>query len=166
MKITAKTRTKDILPLLTEERIKKFAADVPPVPLEKPLLSMTCGEFIEAMDEKFALRLLAEKRALTAFGRYRQYLKELEGITAYLGRYEVPQSADEKAAASGVRFPSMQERILLDCVRFYHLHSTAEAEALPIADWLLVVKSEGSAAQYQHRLNEQQKQKQQSHARH
>lgn len=153
MKVNRHTKMRDLLPFLNEERVKRLAAEVPAVPLDKPLLRMTCGEFIEALDESYALSYFQRERyAFTAFGKYRQYLEEMQGVTAYLKRYEVEQDADEKAAAQGMDFPSMQERILLDCVRAYHLHATEEAERLPITDWLLVVKSEGAAAQYQRRL--------------
>ena len=150
---------RDISPLLNEERMKELAESVPPVPLKKPLLEMTCGEFIGALDEGFMLSILREKRALIAFGRYREYLSQLEQITAYIKRYEVEQTADEKAASRGVQFPSLGERILIECVKHYHLHSTAEAERLPITDWLLMVKNEGSAAVYQHKLTQIQNRK-------
>ncbi len=153
MKVTRHTRMRNLLPLLNEERVKQLLAAIPAKPLDKPLMRMTCGEFIGALDEDYAMHFFKERRAFDAFGKYRQFLDEMEGITAYLKRYEVETNADEKAAARGVDFPTMQERILLDCVRAYSLHSTAEAEALPVADWLIVVKNEGSAALYQRRLN-------------
>ncbi len=148
-----------MLPLLNEERLKELVERVPPVPLKKSLLDMTCGEFIEAMDEGYVLRLLKARRIVKALGRYRQYLSELEIITNYMKRYEVAQTSEEKAAAQGVAFPSIGERILVESVRHYHLHSTAEAEKLPLADWLLCFKDEGSKAQYQHRLSEIQSKK-------
>lgn len=159
MRITKKTRTKDIEPLLNDERIRELTESVPPVPLKRPLLKMTCGEFIEALDEAYVLCFFREKRALTAFGRCREYLSQLEQITAYIRRFEIEQTADEKAAAKGVSFPTLGERILVECVKHYHLHSTAEAERLPLTDWLLVVKAEGSAAKYQHRLSQIQSRK-------
>ena len=150
---------RDIEPLLNEERVKELAASVSPIPLRRPLLEMTCGEFIEALDEGYALSFLRKKRVLRAFGLYREYLSQLEQITAYMRRYEVEQTADEKAAARGVDFPTLSERILIECVKHYHLHSTAEAERLPITDWLLMAKSEGSAAVYQHKLTQIQNKK-------
>lgn len=161
MKVSAHTKMRELMPLLDEERIKQIAEEVPAVPLDKPLLRMTCGEFIGALDEKFALAYFErEEYVFTAFGKYKQYLAEMQGITAYIKRYEVEQDADEKAAAQGVEFPTMQERILLDCVRAYRLRSTEEAEQLPVTDWLLIVKSEGAAAQYQRRLSKIQQNKQ------
>lgn len=152
MRITSRTRTRDILPLLTEARAKELAERVPCVPLAKPLLKMSVGEFIEATTETFALRFFREKRALRAFGMYREYLSQLKQITAYIGRYDVERTPKEQAAAEGIAFPSLGERILVECVKHYGLHSTAEAERLPLADWLLMVKADGSAAQYQQRL--------------
>lgn len=161
MKVMATTKMRELLPLLNEERIRQLAAEIPPRPLDKPLLHMTCGEFVEALDEQYAMSYFQrEELAFDAFGKYRQFLDEMQAITAYLKRYEVTTDADEKAAAQGVEFPTMQERILLDCVRFYSLHSTVEAEKLPLGDWLLVVKSEGAAAQYQRRLAKIQQNKQ------
>lgn len=151
--------------MLNEERIRQLSEQIPAKPLDTPLLKMTCGEFIGALDERYAMSFFApEALAFEAFGKYRQFLDEMQGVTAYLKRYELESTAEEQAASQGVVFPSMQERILLDCVRAYHLHSTEEAERLPIADWLLVVKSEGSSAQYQRRLSKI-NQKRQQHGR-
>ena len=49
----------------------------------------------------------------------------------------------------GVDFPNAVERMLLDCVKFFHLHSFDEAERLKVAEWLLVAKEEASAANYE-----------------
>lgn len=164
MKVTRRTKMRDLLPLLNEERIRQLVEQIPVKPLDKPLLRMTCGEFIMALDEGYALSLLmGERYAFDAFGKYRQYIEEMQGVTAYLKRYEVESDADEKAAAHGIDFPTMQERILLDCVRHYRLHSTVEAERLPIVDWLLMVKSEGTAAQYQRRLSKIQQNRAKQH---
>lgn len=154
MKLTKRTRMKDIAPLLTEERTEELARRCPAVPLRKSLLQMSVGEFVLALEEDFALGLLRERRALVAFGRFRTYMEEMERITKYIKSYEVKPTADERKAAEGVKFPTLGERILIDCVRVYGLHSTAEAERMPITDWLLTVKSEGSAAQYQRRMDE------------
>lgn len=154
MKITSDTKVAEVLPLLNEERFSLIVDAVEPYLLPKPLTAMTCAEFIEALDEKYAMRFLERsERVVVAFGRYKEFLKQMQDITTYLKQYEVEQDADEKAAAQGVKFPSMQERILLDCIRFYHLHSPDEAERLPVAAWLLCVKSEGTAAQYQRKLS-------------
>lgn len=154
MKITVKTKVREVLPLLNEERIKAIADAVQPMALAKPLLSMTCGEFCQALTENYAMSFFGkDELAVVAFGRYKQYIAELESVTAYIKCFEVEQDGDEKAAAQGVDFPTMPERILLDCVRAYHLHSTEEAERLPVTDWLLVVKSEGAAAKYQRNLS-------------
>lgn len=142
------------MPLLNEERIKELLQKIPARPLDEPLLKLSCGEFIKRLDDKFAMAFFVpDAEVFEAFGKYRQFMQELRDVTDYIKRYEVEQSADEKAAAGGVDFPTLPERILLDCVRFYNLHSTEDAERLPICDWLLVLKSEGSAAQFQRNLS-------------
>lgn len=152
--------------MLNEERIKQLSEQVPAVVLDKPLLKMSVGEFVQALDEKYALSIInGEEYAFMAFGKYKQYMQELQAITNYIKKYEVETEGDEKAAMQGVEFPSLQERILLDCVRFYHLHSTEESETLPITDWLIVVKSEGAAAQYQRNLSKIQQRRQQTHGK-
>lgn len=166
MKIDRRTRMRSIMPLLTEERVQQLAEQVPCVPLDKPLLRMTCGEFIEALEADYPMRYLRERRVFTAFGHFRQYMEEMRSVTNYIKRCEVEQDADEKAAANGVNFPSLGERILVDCVRHFSLHSTAEAERIPLADWLLMLKSDSAAAQYQRNLSKIQSKKHHDTGRH
>lgn len=89
-----------VLPLLTEERAEYLLANVPPYPLETPVLQMTLGEYFVATTEGFTERLLKEKRAYKAFGRLRQLKSELESLGKWLKRFDVPMSADEQAAAA------------------------------------------------------------------
>lgn len=107
-----------VLPLLTEERAEYLLANVPPYPLETPVLQMTLGEYFVATTEGFTERLLKEKRAYKAFGRLRQLKSELETLGKWLKRFDVPMSADEQAAAASVEFPSAEQRMVLDVIRW------------------------------------------------
>lgn len=152
--ITRKTRTADIAPLLTtEERFKAVLDSVPAVPLDVPVLEMTVGQFIEATENKdYALRFLEEKYALKAFGHLKSFLAEIKKITDYLETLAVPRKAEEVQASEGVPYPSFGVRVLLDCVKAFHLHSMEEAEAVPLTSWLAVYQDAASAAIYQRNL--------------
>lgn len=152
MRITKWTKTRDLLALLPDkEAWEKVLEAVPPMSLRRPLLSMTVGEVAEIFDDTdtYMAELLSEKRALKAFGRLKQFNTEMDGISKFIKMYDTKKSQEEEQAARGIVFPNMSQRMLLDCVKFFRLHSMKEAEKVPFADWLTVFQDEASSAKYQ-----------------
>lgn len=152
MKITKNTRTRDLLPLLTKDNLEQVLEQVPEQPLEKPLLSMSVAEFGEIVsDEEDWLLELARKnrRALDFLGKLKRFQAEMNGISSFLKRFECTQTNEEKSAASGVLFPTLPQRMLLECCEFFHLHSFEDAEKCKVSDWLLVFQNNASSVLYQ-----------------
>jgi hypothetical protein len=152
MKLTNKTLTKDVLPLLTKELLEEILDKVPAVPLDKPLLSLTVGEFGEIIEdeETYIVKLLKHRKALKAFGLLKQYRQEIEAISKFFKLYETKKTQEETNAALNIKFPSFSQRILIDCVKWFHLKSMEEAEKIKISEWLTMWQDEASAALYQH----------------
>lgn len=167
MLITKRTRVKDITPLITnQERINELIDLFPEYPLKKDILEMTVGEFCDLCineDEYLNDILKPRERAYKAFGRLKSYRNQMKNISDYLKRFEIKLSQEEKAASVGVDMPDMPERILLDCVKAYHLHSTKEAEDLPLTDWILVLKDQVATAKYQRNYSKIIEQKSKTH---
>lgn len=155
MQIDRHTKTKNVLPLLTKETLEEFLQKVPPVPLKKPLLKMTVGEFAEVFEDEnqYIADILGCRRALKAFGRLKQFRTELEQIQKFMKLYDHQPTQEEKAAEKGIMFPSFAQRILIDCVKFFGLKSFTEAEKVPVSEWLTIFQSEASAVLYQRNYN-------------
>lgn len=155
MIINRKTKTKHVLPLLTKETLEDLLAKIPAVPLRKPLLQMTVGEFADILEDEtqYIANILGCRRALKAFGRLKQFRTELEQIQKFMKLYDHQPTQEEKAAERGVRFPSFGQRMLIDCVKFFGLHSFKEAEKTPVSEWLTIFQSEASAVLYQRNYN-------------
>lgn len=151
MKITHKTLTKDILPLLSEDSFKELLEKVPSVPLKKPILSMTVGEFSEIVEseELYIANILKTRKALKAFGMLKQYKQEMEALSGFIKRFDTKRSPEEEAAAKGVLFPSFIQRILIDCVNWFHLNSMKEAEKVKLSEWLTFWQNEAANMLYQ-----------------
>ena len=151
MKITEKTRTRDILPLLTDETLKEVLEKVPAVPLKKHLLEMSIGEFsgILESEEQFIADILKTRKALKAFGLLKQYKQEMEALAGFLKRFDTKRTQEEEAAAKGVLFPNMAQRMLIDVVKWFGLHSTREAEKITVGEWLTIWQDEAASALYQ-----------------
>lgn len=145
------TKTKDILPLLTQDTLKELLEKVPAVPLDKPLLSMTVGEFGEMVEdeETHIAKLLKHRKALKAFGLLRQYKQEIEAISKFFKLYDVRRTADESNAAIGIKFPNLGQRMLIDCVKWFHLNSMEEAEKITVGEWLTFWMDEAANMLYQ-----------------
>lgn len=152
MKITRKTLTKDILPLLTQATLKELLEKVPAVPLKKPVLAMSIGEFGEIVEDEdaFVAKLLKHRKALKAFGLLKQYKEEMEALAKFFKLYDTKKSQEETSAALNIKFPSFSQRILIDCVKWFHLKSMEEAEKVKLSDWLTFWMDEASSALYQH----------------
>lgn len=151
MKITKHTKTKDILPLLTQDTLKELLEKVPAVPLNKPLLSMTVGEFGEIIEdeETHIAKLLKHRKALKAFGLLKQYKQEMEALAKFFKMYEIKRTQEEEAATKGVVFPNLAQRMLVDCVKHFHLNSMEEAEKVKVSEWLTMWQDEAANMLYQ-----------------
>ena len=151
MKITKRTKTKDVLPLLTQDTLKELLEKVPAVPLDKPLITLTVGEFGEMVEdeETYIGKLLKHRKALKAFGRLKQYKQEIEAISKFFKLYEIKRTQEEEAAAKGVMFLNLAQRMLVDCVKWFHLKSTEEAEKIKVSEWLTMWQNEAANMLYQ-----------------
>ncbi len=151
MKITKKTKVKDILPFLTTDRFNTLLEVVDEYPLDKDILSMTIGEFGElTLDEEGFIKKILNPRekVYIAFGKLKNYRRQMNSLAEYLKSFEIKMTNEERLASQQVDMPTTTERILLDTVKAYHLHSTREAEQLPLTDWILVLKDMVATAKY------------------
>lgn len=168
MKITKKTKTRDILPLLTKERLEDLLEQVEPVPLEKTLLSMSIYEFNDVINDEETLLLnliKGNKYALQFLGKLKSFRTQIDGLNSFFKRIEVKQSSEESSAARGVLFPDIIQKMLLTCCRFFHLKSFEEAEQCKVSDYMLIYQSEAANAIYQRNYNKIMEQKQKNKAK-
>lgn len=151
MRITNKTLTRDILPLLTQATLKELLEKVPAIPLKKSVLAMTVGEFGEIVEDEdaFVAKLLKHRKALKAFGLLKQYKQEMEALAKFFKLYEYHKTQEENAAAKGITFPNLGQRMIIDCVKWFHLQSTEAAEKVKLSDWLTFWMDEASSSLYQ-----------------
>lgn len=160
MKLTKKTLTRDILPILNSERYERIIAAVPPVSLKKRIVHCTIGEFCEMTEDGYEERLLlSSRRALTAFGRVRTYREEIEEIASFFKSVIVEQTAEEKSARSGIRFPDFQQSLLVGVMRDFHLTAlerpkgvrgmfVRSAADVPLAEYMVVLKAKAADENY------------------
>lgn len=156
MVITKRTRVKDLIPLIPQNRFQEFIESFPPQPLPKPILSMTCGEFASIiLDEQSYIEsiLKPKAKAYLAFGALKEYSIQMKQIADYLKTMQIKITPDEQAAIRNIEMPSFIERMLLDNVTYFHLKNMEEAEQIPLADYLVVLKDQVASAKYARNLN-------------
>lgn len=151
MKIDNRTKTKDVLPLLTQDNIECLLDDVSPILFyNKPVIGMTIEEFSEVLDEKSVIeRLLSEEYFIVFLGKLKDYRTQMKELNTYLKKFELYQTPEQKAAAQGIIFPDLIQRMLLTCAKFFHFKSFEEAQQSKVCDYLLIMQDEASSAQYQ-----------------
>ena len=158
MKITKKTLTKAVLPLLTPERVEYIVQNIPTYPLEKQVLNMTVGEFLECCQPEYTERLLAEPLAYKAFGRVAQLRKELAQVQAFIKKFDIPMSADEKAASAGIEWVDASVRMCLDAIRWGIVNPSEGEEMLEAAErvklttWLATMQDNACKAQFERNM--------------
>lgn len=153
MLITKKTKTKDLLPLLNEERFNRIMDAIDEYPLDKQLVEFTIGEFIDALDDDYTMRFFKEKRAYKAFGKLKSFKNQLEGITKFLKQNDIEPNKEQKSAAQGVNFLSFEENMLYTAAEFFHLKSFDDAEKVKLSNYLLIHKKTSSEAKFQYNYN-------------
>lgn len=154
MRITKHTKTKEVLPLLNAENIDKLLEGVPAIPFtDKPITSFTIAEFSEMLEDRYYVRFLKERKALVAFGKIKDFKEKTNNLSKYLKRFDIKQSQEEKAAAIGIEFPTMIERMLIEVTQFFHLSSFEEAEKHTVADYIMILKDKVSDVKYQKNYN-------------
>lgn len=161
MRIDRHTPMADLLPLLNGDRLEYLLERVPAYPLDKPVLEMTVGEYIAALDKEWTMRYLKERTVFKGLGKLKQYRKEMEDVAKFIDAHSVPMDPSEKAAMGGIDFPTAQEAILLTCLHEFHCpcidsvgrrarrRGVRGAADIPLAEYLLVLKEKASSAKYE-----------------
>lgn len=144
MIITKRTKTKDVLPFLTKERLELLINDVPEVPLKKPILSLTCGEFIECLDDDYVLGFLKQKRALKAFGMVKSFKKQMSDIERYLKANHVKESPEMVQAGATCVFPTFGQSILMTVCEYLHLDRIEKAADVPLSEFLMIQRKQSA----------------------
>lgn len=172
MQITKRTRTKDMLPLLNEERLSYVLENIEPYPLEKKVIDMTIGEFLETMDADYSLRFLEEKRAYKAFGMMRSFRDEVEQVAKLIEKFSVGMEDDERQAMRGIDFPTAKERILLDTREWFGLRCLEGdgkrygATDVPLAEYILMLKDKSATARFERNRAKLQERKLKANGKH
>ena len=149
MVIDEKTLTMTVLPYMSKEQFDELVEKCEEVPLDKPLLEMTCGEFIQSMEDDFLNEIFKEPYLYDAVGKYKSYKAQMEQIDTYLKLNEFKLSSEEERAQIGINFPSFPERILMTVTEFFHLHSFKEAEKIPFTNYLVITNSKNADAKFE-----------------
>ena len=158
MDITNRTTIGDAAPFITEEHLKTLidSDKIKAIDLEKPIIKMTVGEFLEALDPAYAIEKFfsdPDELLVNAVGRIKTFKKEIEDISNVLKVNEISLSVEEKAAQRGVVFPSYEESVLCECVEWFHLHSLDDAEKVPLSNYIVMHRKHSAEALFDRNLN-------------
>ena len=155
MKISKDTKIGDVVPFLKEEHLKELLEKCEPVELDKPVITMTVGEFIKAADDKYIMSFFNDRNEslVKAVGRVKQFNKEMDNIAKVLKMNEIKPNPEELAAQRGVTFPSFGESILCDCLEWFNLNSLDAAENIPLSNYLIMKRKKSAEALYERNLN-------------
>lgn len=151
MLITKKTKTRDVLPLLTKETFEELLEQVPEVKLKKPLINLPIRKFCEIIsdEEAYVAKLLKQRNALKAFGMLKSYRNQMKAITLFIKKYEIKQTQEEKQAAQGIDFPDMVTKIYLTIIKFFGYKTFFAAGFVPFSYYLMILQDEASSLKFQ-----------------
>ena len=151
MKITKRTKTKQIKPFLTKELVEELLELVPEVDLEKNIMDMTIEEFSDVIlnEDEFINKILNEKYLLVAFGKLKSYKNQMANITKLFKLYEIKQSQEEKQAAIGIIFPDLISKMMLTAAKFTNSTPLEAAKKMLVQEYLMIYQDEASSLMYQ-----------------
>lgn len=116
------------------------------------IAEMSIGDVLGFMVDSDRLAEYAESHATDTVERVRLckgIIKAIERLVEVVKSWDTEPTQEERQAAKGVNFPTLIESVLLDTVEFYSLHSTADAERLPLSDWMIVKKAKSAERKFQ-----------------
>lgn len=147
MIIDKRTKTSDLMPLLVnQEMFDRLIEQVEEVELPKRVISMTCGEFIEASEPDYVLGFLEQKRALRALGMIKSYKRQMDEVAKILRLNRVSETEEMKRAKFGVVFPSFGEDILMTVTEYLGLDRIEKAADVPLSEFLMIHRRKSSEA--------------------
>lgn len=165
MKITEKTRCREVEHLLTKEKLEELMK-LPEVTMKEPFrtrnfMDLTIKQLDWILDnpEKIVRIIrMTNPRLLEFVSRVKGLKSNLKGIEDFLKSYQTEQTKAEKRAMKGISFPDFINQILIDLIEFYHLHSVRQAARMKLKEWMLCAQSKMSKTKFQAELNKIQKQ--------
>lgn len=165
MKITEKTKCREVEHLLTKEKLEELMK-LPEVAMEEPFrtrkfmdLSIKQLDWILDNPEK-TVRIIrwTNPKLLGFVSRVKGLKSNLKGIESFLKSYQTEQTKAEKRAMKGISFPDFINQILIDLIEFYHLHSVRQASRMKLKEWMLCAQSKMSKMKFQAELDKIRKQ--------
>lgn len=152
MEITADTPTIQVLPLLNDEYLEELMEKLPARAMRKSIFEMTCGEFIQTLDDDYWRTFFQEETIGAAIGHLKTWKEDMRNLDKYLKMNEITETQDEKSAKRGVVFPTFAEEILLTVAEFFHCRTLDEAEEVPFSNYLIVQKQKSAQAKFERNL--------------
>lgn len=165
MKITEKTRCREVEHLLTKEKLEELMK-LPEVTMKEPFrtrnfMDLTIKQLDWVLDypEK-AVRIIrwTSPKLLDFVSRVKGLKANLKGIEDFLKGYQTEQTKAEKKAMKGISFPDFINQILIDLIEFYHLNSVKQASRMKLKEWMLAAQSKMAKNKFQAELNKIQRQ--------
>lgn len=165
MKITEKTKCREVEHLLTKEKMEELM-QLPEIEVKEPFrtrkfMDLTIKQLDWILDypEK-AVRIIrwTSPKLLDFISRVKGLKSNLKGMENFLKSYQTEQSKAEKRAMKGIAFPDFVNQILIDLIEFYHLNSVRQASRMKLKEWMLVAQSKMSKSKFQAELSKIQRQ--------
>ena len=115
-------------------------------PMQVDIFSMPVGEVLQCIFSSESLCNYADEKYKTVIDKLsfiKGFIDKSNTVFSVLNKFNNDVSPEYNQAVLELgNQPSITETMLTDCVGWYHLHSTAEAEQLPFSDWFLMKKRE------------------------
>lgn len=157
MIVTEKTKLKEVQRYLTDANFNRIMDAVDERPIRKDVWSLSCGEFIQILNEDsdfIEKKVIGRSRyALEWFGKYKTYKQQMDAVSSYLRMNETKPTEEEKAAMQGVKFPTLQEQIMLEVQARFGLKSFDDVGDVPLSQYLLIVKEKSANLKFEKNLN-------------
>lgn len=114
-------------------------------PMDVNIMKMSVGDVIRCIMSEKTLAEYVESLDYTVFDKFafvKGFINKANAVFKSFEQYSTDIPIEYTVVSSNVKGLSTVESIICDCIKFFHLHSTDEAEKLPFGDWYLMKKEQ------------------------
>lgn len=114
-------------------------------PMDINILKMKVGDIIKCITSEQSFAEYVDSLDYTIIDKFafvKGFMNQINGLFKSLDKYNDNVPPEYQSVLMTTKGLSTPEAILVDCIKYYNLHSTREAEELPFFDWYIMKRDD------------------------
>lgn len=150
---------------LTKEELEALEKVIEPMQVN--ILKMKVGDVIKCITNEKSFTEYVDSLDYTILEKFafvKGFINQINGVFKSLDDYNDNVPPEYQSVLMTTKGLSTPESIIVDCIKYYHLNSTEQAENLPFFDWYIMKRDDVISASIQRKYDKMMLDKQQREA--